>query len=168
MLWSGALFGSESGHVDYAEGCNLDFTVISDVHLEGNNGNTFKTFGKILNDVKYNLKSDTIVFLGDNTMNGQEIENLLFYGFISMIQPTDRIYTVMGNHDSGNGEGQYEVCSQRFWSYYDDFMNENVTGKPYYYREVNGYGFVFLGSEQDNVNTSFVSQEQLNWLDEIF
>lgn len=100
-------------------------------------------------------------------MNGQEIENLLFYGFISMIQPTDRIYTVMGNHDSGNGEGQYEVCSQRFWSYYDDFMNENVNDKPYYYREVNGYGFVFLGSEQDNVNTSFVSQEQLDWLDEI-
>ncbi len=167
LLWTGIFFGTSEAEVQNVENCNLNFTVLSDVHMEGNNGNTFKVFSKILTDIKNNVKSDAIVFLGDDTMNGQIIENLLFHGFINQIKPAEKIYTVIGNHDTGNGINEYEKLSERFWSYYNNFTGENVTDKPYYYREVNGYYFVFLGSEEDNVNTSFVSQEQLQWLDGI-
>ena len=70
----------------------------------------------------------------------------------------------MGNHDTGNGIDKYDSLSKRFWSYYNTFNNENVDN-VYYWREVNGYRFVFLGSESDNVNTSVISEAQLKWLD---
>lgn len=163
LLWTGAGVGSESTQSDI-QGYNLSFAVLSDVHMEGNNPERFEKFAQILSDIKRNVPSDTIAFLGDNTMNGQIIENLFFHGFIIEIKPVEKIYTVMGNHDTGNGIDKYDSLSKRFWSYYNTFNNENVDN-VYYWREVNGYRFVFLGSESDNVNTSVISEAQLKWLD---
>lgn len=163
LLWTGAGVGSESTQSDI-QGYNLSFAVLSDVHMEGNNPERFEKFAQILSDIKRNVPSDTIAFLGDNTMNGQIIENLFFHGFINEIKPVEKIYTVMGNHDTGNGIDKYDSLSKRFWSYYNTFNNENVDN-VYYWREVNGYRFVFLGSESDNVNTSVISEAQLQWLD---
>lgn len=163
LLWTGAGVGSESTQSD-TQGYNLSFAVLSDVHMEGNNPDRFEKFAQILSDIKRNVPSDTIAFLGDNTMNGQIIENLFFHGFINEIKPVEKIYTVMGNHDTGNGIDKYDSLSKRFWSYYNTFNNENVDN-VYYWREVNGYRFVFLGSESDNVNTSVISEAQLQWLD---
>lgn len=163
LLWTGAGVGSESTQSDI-QGYNLSFAVLSDVHMEGNNPERFEKFAQILSDIKRNVPSDTIAFLGDNTMNGQIIENLFFHGFINEIKPVEKIYTVMGNHDTGNGIDKYDSLSKRFWSYYNTFNNENVDN-VYYWREVNGYRFVFLGSESDNVNASVISEAQLQWLD---
>lgn len=163
LLWTGAGVGSESTQSDI-QGYNLSFAVLSDVHMEGNNPERFEKFAQILSDIKRNVPSDTIAFLGDNTMNGQIIENLFFHGFINEIKPVKKVYTVMGNHDTGNGIDKYDSLSKRFWSYYNTFNNENVDN-VYYWREVNGYRFVFLGSESDNVNTSVISEAQLQWLD---
>lgn len=163
LLWTGAGVGSESTQSDI-QGYNLSFAVLSDVHMEGNNPERFEKFAQILSDIKRNVPSDTIAFLGDNTMNGQIIENLFFHGFINEIKPVEKVYTVMGNHDTGNGIDKYDSLSKRFWSYYNTFNNENVDN-VYYWREVNGYRFVFLGSESDNVNTSVISEAQLQWLD---
>lgn len=165
LLWAGAGVGSESKQADI-QGYNLSFAVLSDVHMEGNNPERFKKFAQILSDIKRNVPSDTIAFLGDNTMNGQIIENLFFHGFINEIKPVEKVYTVMGNHDTGNGNDKYDSLSKRFWSYYNTFNNENVDN-VYYWREVNGYRFVFLGSESDNVNTSVISEAQLQWLDKV-
>lgn len=163
LLWTGVGVGSESTQSDI-QGYNLSFAVLSDVHMEGNNPERFEKFAQILSDIKRNVPSDTIAFLGDNTMNGQIIENLFFHGFINEIKPVEKVYTVMGNHDTGNGIDKYDSLSKRFWSYYNTFNNENVDN-VYYWREVNGYRFVFLGSESDNVNTSVISEAQLKWLD---
>lgn len=163
LLWTGAGVGSESTQSDI-QGYNLSFAVLSDVHMEGNNPERFEKFAQILSDIKRNVPSDTIAFLGDNTMNGQIVENLFFHGFINEIKPVEKVYTVMGNHDTGNGIDKYDSLSKRFWSYYNTFNNENVDN-VYYWREVNGYRFVFLGSESDNVNTSVISEAQLQWLD---
>lgn len=165
LLWTGAGVGSESTQSDI-QGYNLSFAVLSDVHMEGNNPERFEKFAQILSDIKRNVPSDTIAFLGDNTMNGQIIENLFFHGFINEIKPVEKVYTVMGNHDTGNGIDKYDSLSKRFWSYYNTFNNENVDN-VYYWREVNGYRFVFLGSESDNVNTSVISETQLQWLDDV-
>lgn len=165
LMWTGAGTVDES-NPSRVEGYNLSFAVLSDVHMEGNNPERFKKFAQILSDIKTNVPSDTIAFLGDNTMNGQIIENLFFHGFINKIKPVEKTYTVMGNHDTGNGIDKYNSLSKRFWSYYNTFNNENVDN-VYYTRDVNGYKFVFLGSESDNVNTSVISETQLQWLDRV-
>lgn len=52
LLWTGIFFGTSEAEVQNIENYNLNFTVLSDVHMEGNNGNTFKVFSKILTDIK--------------------------------------------------------------------------------------------------------------------
>ncbi|MCD7774293.1 MAG: metallophosphoesterase [Clostridiales bacterium] len=149
------------------DSCELNFTVLSDVHMESNRKTSRDAFIKIMYDVKNNeVGCDALVFLGDNTMNGQDIENMFFYGILDRINPADTIYTAIGNHDTGNGTDKYDKLSARFWNYHNTFHDNDVTG-PYYYKIVNGYYFIFLGSESDNVNTTNISVEQIQWLESV-
>lgn len=142
----------------------LNFTVLSDCHIEGNNLETFKLFHKILKGAKTTTsKNDAVVFLGDNTMNGQDIESMFFYGAIDQIKPAENIFVVQGNHDVGNGEGDYEQLRDRFLGYNNSFFDAGLT-KAYYYRVVNGCYFIFLASEDDTVNDAYISDEQIEWL----
>ena len=55
------------------------FTVLSDIHIEGNNYQTFKEFSEILKEVHNSEDNDSLVFLGDNTMNCQDIYGQLLW-----------------------------------------------------------------------------------------
>lgn len=141
-----------------------DFTVLSDTHIEGNNYDTYKTFRRLLNGVKANKNgTDALIFLGDNTMNGQDIESMFFYGTLDRVKPADNIFVVQGNHDVGNGEGDYEQLRDRFLGYNNIFFNAGLT-KAYYYRIVKGCYLIFLASESDTVNDAYISDEQIEWL----
>ena len=53
------------------QSCRLHFTVLSDVHVEGNNYTRYRVFARSLQDVRKNASgTDAVVFLGDSTMNG--------------------------------------------------------------------------------------------------
>lgn len=144
--------------------CQFNFTVISDVHMEGNNSASRKAFAKELYDIKNNtFGNDALVLLGDNTMNGQSFENMLFYGILDDIDPADRVLVALGNHDIGNGQGKYDKLIKRFYNYYNTFYNEDVHS-PYYYKVVNGYYMIFMGSEADDSNTPVINDAQLKWL----
>ena len=150
-----------------AEDIGLNFTVLSDCHIEGNNLETFKIFHKILKGAKTTTSTnDAVVFLGDNTMNGQDIESMFFYGAIDQINPSENIFVVQGNHDVGNGEGDYEQLRDRFLGYNNSFFNANLT-KAYYHRVVNGCYFIFLASESNTVNEAYISDEQIEWLKDV-
>lgn len=145
----------------------LNFSVLSDCHIEGNNLETFRVFHKILNSVKAtDSKNDALVFLGDNTMNGQDIESMFFYGAIERINPCDNVFVALGNHDVGNGEGDYNKLCDRFMGYNNAFFDAGLT-KPYYYKVVNGYYFIFLASEDKTVNTALITDEQIDWLKDV-
>lgn len=147
--------------------CLTNFTVISDVHMEGNNRVSRKAFATELYDIKNNAAgNDVLVLLGDNTMNGQHIENMFLYGILNKIDPADRVLIALGNHDIGNGEGKYEKLSARFYDYYNDFYGEDVH-TPYYYKIVNDCAMIFLGSEADDSNTPVISAAQIQWLNEV-
>lgn len=164
---------SQTHDVKDPENCKMNFSVMSDVHMEG-----FATdfdrvrpaqlrFFNALRDIKNNkTTNDALVFLGDNTMGGQDFENMLFYGVIETIKPAEKIFTAMGNHDSGNGQNKYDSAAKTFWSYFNGFTGHNVT-KPYYYEKLKNCYFIFMGSESDAVHTPDISDEQLTWLDEI-
>lgn len=145
----------------------LNFTVLSDAHIEGNNPDTYGFFTKILYDVKNTAtENDALVMLGDNTMNGQHIESVFFYGLESVIAPSENIIVCMGNHDTGNGTGVYEECLPKFIGYNNAFFDAGIS-KPYYYKIIDGYYFIVLGADADSVNSMTMSDEQYNWLKDV-
>lgn len=158
---------AETHSVKDKENISLNFSVLSDAHIEGNNPETYKNFTKILYDVKNtDTKNDALVMLGDNTMNGQHIESIFFYGLEKVISPADKIINVMGNHDTGNGNDVYDECLSKFIGYNNAFFDADID-KPYFYDIVNGYYFITLGSEEDGVDYCHMSLTQYEWLEDL-
>lgn len=146
--------------------CKMCITAFSDVHIEGNNFDTYKGFGRMLQDAKNTtFGNDVGIFLGDSTMNGQEIESLLFYGLVKSNSFADNYINVLGNHDIGNGEGDYDKLFKRFCGFTDEFFGVEIN-KPYYYRVINGVYFIVLGSEKLCVDYYESSAEQMKFLDD--
>lgn len=145
--------------------CKLTFSVLSDVHVEGNNFERYKIFARALQDVKRNAANDAVVFLGDSTMNGQHIENLLFHGAVTSVLGKDAtVLPVMGNHDIGNGEGDYETLQNRWYTYTEAFFGRKLQ-HPYYYEVINGCYFIVLGMEAQLVYEMVITDEQYAWLE---
>lgn len=138
------------------------FTVLSDIHIEGNNYPTFREFSEILKEVHNSEDNDTLVFLGDNTMNCQYIESIFFYGALKAANPADNLVIVPGNHDFGNGTGDYEMYRDRFLKY-ANFAGADIDS-PYFYKVIDGCYFVVLATESDTVNDMNISDAQLQWL----
>ena len=145
--------------------CKLTFSVLSDVHVEGNNFERYKIFARALQDVKRNAANDAVVFLGDSTMNGQHIENLLFHGAVTSVLGKDAtVLPVMGNHDIGNGDGDYETLQNRWYTYTEAFFGRKLQ-HPYYYEVINGCYFIVLGMEAQLVYEMVITDEQYAWLE---
>lgn len=141
----------------------LSFSAVSDIHVESNNPKPYNMFYDVLKGLKSGADNDAVVFLGDNTMNGQTIENLFFYPAVRAMKPAEKIFVAMGNHDIGNGEGDYNKFRNEY------ILNNrlclgNKIDKPYYYDVVNGCYMIFLASEDLAVNDCFMTEEQLTWL----
>lgn len=153
---------TESYEAKNPDELKTSFTVLSDIHIEGNNFQTFKEYSEILKEVNNSKDNDTLVFLGDNTMNGQHIESIFFYGALSNSKPADNIIIAPGNHDYANGTGNYDQMAKRFLSY------ANLAGcdidNNYYYKVIDGYYFIVLSTESDSVNGIDISDSQLQWL----
>lgn len=142
----------------------LNFTVFSDCHIEGNNLKTYQVLTKMLMSADKNeTENDAAVFLGDNTMNGQDIESMFFYGLVNAVKPAEEILVASGNHDFGNGEGNFNQLVNRFKDYNNMFFEPEME-ELYYYRVINGCYFIVLSTEDHTVNTSYLSEEQLTWL----
>ena len=154
---------SEGYEAKNPDALKVNFAVLSDCHVEGNNFDTYKMFGKILADIKASKDgNDALVFLGDSTMNGQEIESIFFYGTINTICPAKQYINVLGNHDIGNGEGDYNIIRNRFIDYSKTIMGESFS-EPYYYKVINGCYFIVLATEDQTVNFMNITDTQLEW-----
>ena len=131
------------------DACKLHFSVVSDVHVEGNNAMRYKVYARSLQDIqKSKSGNDAILFLGDNTMNGFHGENILFHGVIRTVLRGENVMTVLGNHDVGNGQGDYDEKLNDFLLFSDAFFGRQLE-KPCYVEQVNGYTFIVLGLDVD-------------------
>ena len=145
--------------------CRLKFSVLSDSHIEGNNFQRYKVFARSLRNVKKNKSGhDAIVFLGDNTMNGQDGEHLLFHGAASEILRGEKILPVIGNHDLGNGGGDYDALRSRWLDYTAAFFGRELD-RTYYYEVIEGYYFIVLGMESHGVSELYMTDAQYEWLE---
>lgn len=158
--------GAQQHNVLDEENCRLNAFIASDSHIEGNQPERLSNFGRMLRDIKNTkTQNDAVVFLGDNTMNGQNIESMLFYGALSNISPGKQTIVALGNHDVGNGEGDFNELSQRYYAYNNMFFDAGLS-KPYFYKIINGYYFIVLGTESSTSNSFDMSDEQLGFLKE--
>lgn len=146
----------------------LTFTVLADVHIEGNNEDRFELFGEGIRDINSaEDKSDALIFLGDNTMNGQVIEQSALFGLLNKYNKIENILMVAGNHElcpSDYNVGEYEGLRDRFIKYYKAFTDIE-TETLYHSAEINGYRFIILGSEADAGLEQKISDEQFLWLE---
>ena len=144
--------------------CLLHLTVFSDIHVESNNYPRYKVFANCLRDAMRNQSgSDAFLFLGDSTMNGQNIENMILHGTVNMLLKDQKVIPIPGNHDFGNGEGDFAKIRQRWYDYTEAFFGLELT-KPYYCEILNGYYFIVLASEEQDINCMYMSEEQYAWL----
>ncbi len=147
---------------------DLVFTVLSDVHLEGNNEDRFNLFGEGIRDINSNDANDFIVFLGDNTMNGQVVELSAFYSILDEYN-TIGTFMVTGNHDlcpSDYNVGEYEDLRDRFFKYKNEYSKTQYDDSVYYSVNIyDKYQFIVLGSESDAGIQEDLSDTQLNWLE---
>ena len=164
LLFAGTAPG-DNYEVRDPENCAVHFTVLSDVHIESNNFARYKVFGRALKDVKKNKSgNDAVVFLGDSTMNGQFFENILFHGAVRSVLKNGNILPVVGNHDIGNGKGDYEKLQNRWYTFTEAFFGKK-TEHPYYYEVIDGCYFIVLGMEAQKVYEMMMSEEQFDWLE---
>ena len=149
------------------QACRMNFSVLSDSHVEGNNFNRYKVFSNSLQNVKANKSgNDAIIFLGDNTMNGQVIENSLFHGMVSLVLHGETVLPVLGNHDIGNGSGDYQKLQNRWYDYTAAFFGRKLS-HPYYYEVIDGCYFIVLGMEAQEIYEMYISDEQFAWLEDV-
>ena len=150
------------------DGLRLHLTLISDVHTETNNISRFKVNTRSLKHLE-TVKdvSDALVALGDNTMNGQAFENLLFYGMMEKLNPIHPYYTITGNHDVGNDDasnGSYEKLRERQLDFLQTFVDKDLE-ELYYSKTLKGYSLIFLAPDSTESDDRNYSDKQLDWLE---
>lgn len=150
------------------ENCLLSATVLSDLHMEGNNPERHKRIGGVLYSAKQ-ADNDVTLLLGDNTMNGQVVETMFVYSLVSRFLGTEDIIVAPGNHDmdtSKNTNGDFDDLSKRFVSMRNSFFGDDGD-KVYFSREKNGYKFIVLGGEgrTGEDGKQILSDAQLGWLE---
>ncbi len=140
------------------------FAVVSDIHVETNNPESYQNFSEVLNGIKAGEDIDAVIYTGDNVMNGQVTEDLLFYSAVRSVKPAENNFVVSGNHDLGNTEGDYETLYKKFLVNNALYLN-NFISKGYYYRVVNGCYIIILASEDTSTWEFRMSEEQFSWLE---
>ena len=156
---------SEPYGVKDADACLTNMTVFSDVHVESNNYPRYKAIATCMrNAEKFEGKRDAFLFLGDSVMNGQNIENMIFHGSVSLLLRDEKFIPIPGNHDFGNGDGNFERIQQRWNNYPESFYGKKHT-TAYYVHEVNCCRIIVLASEQQNIDYMHMSDEQFEWLE---
>lgn len=146
----------------------ISFTVISDGHLEGNEGQKHDNYGEGFCDMaSAEVMSRALVMVGDNTMNGQAVETSMLYGLMRKYNKIENVLMAVGNHDICPGEhntGDYDKLKQRFIDYNNAFLEHKIDNL-YHSQVIDGYHFIILSSDCDAGIQQYLSPEQLEWLD---
>ena len=146
------------------------FLLMSDTHILYNSVDS-EFAGYLRNALtessNYVSQPDAVVINGDLTNNGSEGQYSTLRSVLSTYSPTDNIYTIMGNHDTGTyfTEAGYSTAFSRWKKYMGDFAGRSGASVPYYDKWVNGYHFIFMSTEGEEQNYMYISNTQLSWLE---
>ncbi|MBU5670496.1 metallophosphoesterase family protein [Paenibacillus brevis] len=137
----------------------LQFQVITDTHVMADSGHTHNLhLVAALEDIKQMAPdSDGIMHVGDITDHGhaeEYTEFLRIWREHGTGLPVS--YFASGNHDVGQGHWPTRL---------EAYLNAMNMSGPYHDHWVNGYHFIFLGTEQGLELFAHLSEAQLSWLD---
>lgn len=140
------------------------FVCVSDIHVETNNPKSYQNLSDVLYGIKAGKDIDTVIYTGDNVMNGQVTEDFLFYSAIRTMRPAKNNLVIVGNHDVGNGEGDYASLRQKFIRNNALYLG-NIMKTDYYYKVIDGCYMIILSSEDNSASEFHMSEEQFIWLE---
>lgn len=164
----------------------MSFAVMSDTHVGSGNDTNSNYLIDALQDIKQNEPMvNAIVIAGDFTQNGSKAE----YNNFSNLMKTEwldggaNLVVTQGNHDvrwlcgsvnngptaSSSACGVNDNFITRYLpfknAYLDTANDSDTQDKLYYDTWIDGYHFISLNTELDLKDQSYISDEQLAWLD---
>lgn len=148
-----------------SDNLKLNFTVISDGHIEGNNSQRHKNYGEAFCDMASAEEiSQALVMVGDNTMNGQGIEEAMLYGLMNKYNKIENVLMAVGNHEVCRDDTDFEKLEKRFIKYNNAFLEHKID-KLYHSQVIDGYHFIILATDRNSGVEQYISDEQFEWLD---
>lgn len=143
----------------------LNFMVISDGHIEGNNSQRHRNYGEAFCDMASAEEiSKALVMVGDNTMNGQGIEEAMLYGLMNKYNKIENVLMAVGNHEVCRDDTDFEKLEKRFIKYNNAFLDHKID-KLYHSQVIDGYHFIILATDRNSGVEQYISDEQFEWLD---
>lgn len=156
----------------------LSFSVLSDIHIQAWDTHSQDKLKNALSDLnQINRAADALILNGDLTDGRQEDYDKL-KGLLGQTPHPQTVYSNIGNHEFYQAwhetNGQWSEGSFPNGETEQDSINRflkfNGESKVYYKKQLHGYTFIFLGSEQyrqsnvRNLEDAYLSSKQLDWL----
>lgn len=140
----------------------LTFNVSGDSQVNGFTYNRVY-FERMLQDIN-NAKTeqDAFVVVGDITENCLESEWAMVTNFLGQYNYGNDLVLATGNHDIRLRD--YEESLGRFTAAYNAVTGEALDSMSYT-KEINGYTFIVMGSDEEVMEEAYISDAQLEWLD---
>lgn len=166
----------------------LSFNTITDTHIDRGKGEALN-FDNYLKDIRWlNPDSKVIMNSGDFTDAGKISEYQTYYRALSENAIVGRKYlTALGNHDvrwlcsTRNPESSEDrkvgtcyptdkdanLWRTRYLEYNQEYMGDDWDGQSVYHKQwIGEYLFLVLNTEKDLKDWAYISQNQLDWLDQ--
>ncbi len=143
------------------DNANLTFAAIADPQVSNYMYERFTYFEGASKDLRNAKGLDMMLIAGDVAENGCADEYQLFYDHLGGLDM--RYIACVGNHDIRLR--LYSQSKARFNSFVNALNGDKSADSFHHSETVNGYKFIVLGSDRTEFEESYLSDEQLEWLD---
>ena len=144
------------------EEVKLSFAAIADTQFAMFTPGRYPHFKATAEDLHNNNGAfDALILAGDITETGSVAEYQMVYDSLSGLDC--KYVFAPGNHDVR--ELTYGTAVDRYTNFINAVNGETVTDKFHYSTEVNGYKFIVIGTDDYQFEKSYLSDEQLAWLE---
>ncbi len=143
------------------ETVQLTFATVADPQVSNYMFARYRTFEAACIDLKTG-SYDAVLLLGDIAENGLKEEYQLVFDGLSGIDT--RYIAITGNHDIRLR--LYSQSSDRFKEFANALNGDESMTEMHHSEVINGYKFITLGSDKTMFEEAYLSQEQLDWLDD--
>ncbi len=141
----------------------LTFATVADPQISNYMFGRYRVFEAACMDLKNaQYDYDAVLLLGDVAENGLTEEYQLVLDGLSGINT--RYIAITGNHDIRLR--LYSQSSERFSEFANELNNDESMTSMHHAEVINGYKFITLGSDKTMFEEAYLSQEQLDWLDD--
>lgn len=144
------------------EDSNLSFAIIADPQVGNYQLGRYANFMGGAKDLRNAQGLDALLIAGDIAENGLAVEYQLFCDELGDLDL--RYIACEGNHDIRLR--LYSQSMKRFNTFVNTLNGDEDADSFHHSEMLNGYKFIVLGSDRTEFEENYLSDEQLEWLDE--